>query len=476
VYWRIPVGFFGGHGSSGTLSFSMGVYAEGYTPPARDGYLEIIMPHATYNMYLRDYSSIWPTTLFVDYFYACCRNMNYEAVFNTVREGRPIYKFFVSNAHEGDSVTVNYHDGLLTIPLFWSGGTHPYMLLNGPVDNCFFGCGNGGLPYLEQCWVDLDTAHSGFTGFQILSDTDTLRTFDSLAISAIRPVAVGSDGAEVPLDPNTLLTFAVDSTRLVKFIGVNGDTLPSPLTNVKYGDARQGKIKIVSVAIPKHHFTPTRITVSDIPDPSKTGFKVVPVRRVLKWVRIPQSGSPWGGQYYDHEPDSVTISSIGCCLTSVAMVMNAFGVNVRVDTLNNWMTRNNLWVAGKKKTTINGRDTTIVYYDLDPTTIKRYPGNSFVKAVGAVGNGIRATKPLHRPPLSSWTIPTYLFEPWITDTSAVIVQVYNSGSRKTTTGQHWVVVTSATNGQYSILDPGRLNTTLAQYNNTIYRFWIFKSQ
>jgi hypothetical protein len=158
------------------------------------------------------------------------------------------------------------------------------------------------------------------------------------------------------------------------------------------------------------------------------------------------------------------------------MVMNAFGVNVRVDTLNNWMTRNNLWVAGKKKTTINGRDTTIVYYDLDPTTIKRYPGNSFVKAVGAVGNGIRATKPLHRPPLSSWTIPTYLFEPWITDTSAVIVQVYNSGSRKTTTGQHWVVVTSATNGQYSILDPGRLNTTLAQYNNTIYRFWIFKSQ
>jgi len=68
--------------------------------------------------------------------------------------------------------------------------------------------------------------------------------------ATIRPIAIRSDSSEVYLDSNTLVTISIDSSRLAKFIDASGSLVPSPLANVKYGDARGGKIRVLRNIVP----------------------------------------------------------------------------------------------------------------------------------------------------------------------------------------------------------------------------------
>ena len=52
----------------------------------------------------------------------------------------------------------------------------------------------------------------------------------------------------------------------------------------------------------------------------------------------------------------------------------------------------------------------------------------------------------------------------------IIAQVKNPDTKK----NHWIIIEEKKNGKYVIVDPGKNRTSLAIYNNKIYRFIVYK--
>jgi hypothetical protein len=65
--------------------------------------------------------------------------------------------------------------------------------------------------------------------------------------SKIFVVAKDRDSNDVALADDALLQFSIDSTAYGSFIRANGDTVPSPLSNVLYSDGRVGNIRFAAV-------------------------------------------------------------------------------------------------------------------------------------------------------------------------------------------------------------------------------------
>lgn len=80
--------------------------------------------------------------------------------------------------------------------------------------------------------------------FAVSLEQDTIAFTET---NRIFVVAQDRDSNEVDLTEDALLQFSIDSTAYGSFIGANGDTVPSPLANVLYSDAKAGNIRFAAV-------------------------------------------------------------------------------------------------------------------------------------------------------------------------------------------------------------------------------------
>ncbi|MBI2619316.1 MAG: penicillin-insensitive murein endopeptidase [Ignavibacteriales bacterium] len=80
--------------------------------------------------------------------------------------------------------------------------------------------------------------------FQLELEKDTIAFTETAKIFV---QAKDKDSSDIGLNGNTLLRFALDSTRYGSFIKANGDTVPSPLANVLYSDAKDGHVRFAAV-------------------------------------------------------------------------------------------------------------------------------------------------------------------------------------------------------------------------------------
>jgi hypothetical protein len=182
------------------------------------------------------------------------------------------------------------------------------------------------------------------------------------------------------------------------------------------------------------------------------------------YFRFPQgSPSPWADSLYDaykrkrrnkttRQIDTIqaTIRSTGCALTSMAMVLKAYGLDADPGKLEDFMTARRY---------INSTTGAVTWAAIDV-----YPDNSVVQHDSLVGRGLDTARV---------SLPLSALDYSLQRCKPVIVQVANPPG---SLNNHWVVVTDKIgNGQYQIVDPGPLNgQTLASYGNTIYKMSIYK--
>jgi hypothetical protein len=79
--------------------------------------------------------------------------------------------------------------------------------------------------------------------------------------------------------------FSIDSTAHGSFIRADGDTVPSPLSNVLYSDAKDGKIRFAAVKKNPDSVVTLKLTVELQSDPNKKGEKeIVVLEQTLRIV------------------------------------------------------------------------------------------------------------------------------------------------------------------------------------------------
>jgi len=182
-------------------------------------------------------------------------------------------------------------------------------------------------------------------------------------------------------------------------------------------------------------------------------------------VHYTQNDITWAGEDYDTyrqlddegniiQPEhQFTIGEKGRALTCLAMILRAAGFDYDPSTLSEIMVEENLWAVNK-----NGN----------------YTGGVDWGAVNALGKSAFTSRPIrrgdpnnltNRTPMNLAEINEYLTVPGF----YVMVEVANPGN-------HWVLVTGMSNGEYTILDPGGYpeRVTLDSYNNQMYRAVIYE--
>jgi hypothetical protein len=126
--------------------------------------------------------------------------------------------------------------------------------------------------------------------FEVKVEKDTLLHGES---SQITVLAKDAENNNIELDGNTKLTLTIDSTHYGSFINATGDTVQSPLTNVLYSDAKNGKTKFTANKTNPIGMEPRRVIIKAVKadDISKSGKDSVYVKRKVV-VKI-QEHSPW---------------------------------------------------------------------------------------------------------------------------------------------------------------------------------------
>ena len=179
-----------------------------------------------------------------------------------------------------------------------------------------------------------------------------------------------------------------------------------------------------------------------------------------------QGDALWGSHHYLYSyayqkvGDSVvsrtpnTISKKGCALTSLALALKANDVDTDPGRLNTFM-----------------KDTTLFDWTIDSSSVRWETPNFILETpfvfLRQFGTSISKDKP--EPP----HIPIDTLGYYLDRCMPVLVNVSNPpGAKKT----HWVLVSGRdSTGRYTIVDPGYANrSTLADYNNVIYKVVIYK--
>jgi hypothetical protein len=126
--------------------------------------------------------------------------------------------------------------------------------------------------------------------FDVKVIPDTIKHGDTVTITII---AKDAQNNEIDLDGNILLTMTIDSIQYGSFINAEGDTVPSPLKNALYSDAKAEKIKFTGNKTNPIGMEPRRviIKVTKADDINKSGKDSVYVKRKVV-VKI-QEHSPW---------------------------------------------------------------------------------------------------------------------------------------------------------------------------------------
>lgn len=182
-----------------------------------------------------------------------------------------------------------------------------------------------------------------------------------------------------------------------------------------------------------------------------------------QYTRIGQGDQPWRDQHYlwayDTNRNELPIRKLGCALTALGMVGQAYGLTTTPDTLNSYM----------KHTFEFGPDDSanVIWEALDG-----WFGNTLIQSEPRIGRGLRGSRGT---PLSLDLLDSLLVRCKI-----VIAQVLNPRTNR----NHWVLVKAKNaQGRYPIVDPGYADRLFLDesdpqknYHNRVYRLAVFDSK
>lgn len=178
--------------------------------------------------------------------------------------------------------------------------------------------------------------------------------------------------------------------------------------------------------------------------------------------RIPQgSPSSWADSSYLWARDTngvrLPIRKLGCALTSMAMIGQAFGIDVNPLSLNNYM-RDQFEFSP-------GDSAKVKWWALDSFTPEK-----IIRYQTRIGRGYRGP--------NNQTVPLTTVDSLLSRCQPMIAEVFN----RRTGNPHWVIIKEkTTEGRYAIADPGGNNSSYLDdsndwrkdYRNRIYRLEVY---
>lgn len=257
-----------------------------YTPPSPSSFLRVTTRDTTYHFpFVAALPCLYPVVNLDSS--VCQHQWIYDTTYNrncwTCPEGTgfPIDSFYTRTVNAGDTLQFAYigSDTSFVTQIWYNpspGDTNWQIDFKAPpLDSCYK------VPKIREYGeFFLFYADTTFAGFKVSTDIDSVSVLDTAKITVI---AIRHDSSEVSISGNTLLTFTLDSTRLGTFIDTLGHPLSSPLSNVKYSDARAGKIRFAPNIIPDT--TSFKSVMVRVDGASMTGFKQITVGKIkLRFV------------------------------------------------------------------------------------------------------------------------------------------------------------------------------------------------
>src|SRR5512135_858876 len=117
-------------------------------------------------------------------------------------DNRPL-RFFLPDVHVGDTLHFVYHGSTDILP---GPGS---VTIPGNVTMCIrdpgcYGYFEGELQELEVCALTFGSFNADFAGFNVLTERDTISHGEA---TAVRAIAVSSDGGEVQIDSTTMIRY-----------------------------------------------------------------------------------------------------------------------------------------------------------------------------------------------------------------------------------------------------------------------------
>ena len=334
-YYIVPIGFFGSQ-QTGTLACYMTV-GRLEAPPPRTGYMTLKLHDTTHILNVSDYTVAYPVGSL--YMYNNCLhrwdNWPIEYVDDFVIGGKRVC-YFLTSVHEGDTVKTTYH-GSAVLPLINLVDSFPHeaelSMVSSTYDSCFVG--NENLPTMESGTLLLEPAPTGFAGFTLINNPDTISYGGATPVKAI---ALNSSGAEVQIDGGTQIRYLAGPNRLGKYKRPSGDTIAPPIV-ANYSDARSGKVLYISdPTIVSDTIQTSFDTVVSVTDTSKHGNGRVSISN--GWTIYTQGYSTWRTTTLDSSKKGETIWGKGCAMSCLAMVLTRWGCNYTPATLNTWLNGN----------------------------------------------------------------------------------------------------------------------------------------
>ena len=164
---------------------------------------------------------------------------------------------------------------------------------------------------------------------------------------------------------------------------------------------------------------------------------------------------PEGDNIYDHT--SVNIATLGCALSSQAMLMTAFGDTINPGELNAWMIEP---VRAKNLPEGGYQGTKVSWYA---------PGKHSGGNITIDFNNDFKTKRFSQTPSDPSVLDSRLAQ-----CKLIIVKVKNTQSRSCIQNnkcEHWVLVTGKQGNDYTIIDPGKGEQFLSGYGS----FWSWRA-
>jgi hypothetical protein len=285
----VTPGFFGNQ-QSGTMALFLNLSRWKAMPPA-NAYIVVRHHDTTYTLSAPNYAPITSSgwSWYADY---CTGNTDeVDSIFSLQWDPRKRLSAFIPNVRVGDSLFSTYYGtGVAPLSHVDPYGTSADLVMTYAYDSHCYPSGDSEI-IGETGVIYLEPAPSGFTGFRVITGADTLSILDT---TSIRVVAINSDSSEVPLDPNTLITFSLDSTRLGSFIDPLGNVVSSLLSNVKYSDARVGNVRFLPTIV-QDTATVKGFSIM-VAGSQKTGSHKVYVRDMIELILVdPKEGSTFTG-------------------------------------------------------------------------------------------------------------------------------------------------------------------------------------
>ena len=253
------------------------------TPISSSAHFQVTTPDTTYAGNVVDWAS---ETVYYgpEDFYDWCAQVPVTGTDHDIRGIIPYDRsLFITIGAEGDSlrfsysaVGVNelsdvsynpaYDEYLISL---WTN--HPCLAdLQG--DNRWYAC------YLTLAYAD--TEH---VKFDVVSLADTM---DYDTTMAFRVIAMSEFDRETPLEENPDLELRIAPSEFGRFITQTGDTAMSPLPNIPYQDAREGRITFLAFGTLPDSVQPVMIEAVQMNDTTKRGADTVYVRPVGDSLRI----------------------------------------------------------------------------------------------------------------------------------------------------------------------------------------------